>query len=49
MDTAAAESVSYEYDELNRLTRVRYGDGTVTTFAYDAAGNITRTETRASP
>ena len=36
-------AVTYEYDELNRLTRVVYDDGKTITYAYDAAGNITAT------
>ena len=34
---------TYEYDELNRLTRVVYDDGKELTYTYDAAGNITAT------
>ena len=36
-----AAGVSYEYDELNRLTKVIYDDGTTTSYAYDSAGNRT--------
>jgi YD repeat-containing protein len=32
-------TISYEYDRLNRLTSVTYGDGTRIAYAYDAAGN----------
>lgn len=32
-------TLSYEYDRLNRLTSVTYGDGTRIAYAYDAAGN----------
>jgi YD repeat-containing protein len=35
---AAAET--YEYDSLNRLTRVTRDDGYAETFSYDAAGNV---------
>lgn len=36
---ALAGDVSYEYDELNRLTRVDYEDGTSVSYSYDRAGN----------
>ena len=32
-------TVTYTYDNLNRLTKVVYGDGTTEEFTYDAAGN----------
>lgn len=43
---AAEESdgVEYEYDELNRIIRAVYPDGTVVTYQYDANGNITDTK-----
>jgi len=34
-----AETINYIYDELNRLKRVEYGDGTVIEYTYDNAGN----------
>ena len=34
-----AETVNYIYDELNRLKRVEYGDGTVIEYTYDKTGN----------
>ena len=34
-----AETTNYIYDELNRLIRVEYGDGTVVEYTYDNAGN----------
>ena len=37
-------SVSYEYDELNRLTAVRYSNGDVMRYTYDEAGNILTVE-----
>lgn len=40
-----ASAVTYEYDDLNRVTRVVYDDGKTITYNYDAAGNITSTET----
>ncbi len=38
---ALAGTTSYEYDDLHRLTRVARGDGSVTTYNYDALGNRT--------
>ena len=32
-------TISYQYDRLNRLTSVTYGQGIRITYAYDAAGN----------
>jgi YD repeat-containing protein len=37
--TSYAESVTYTYDELNRLIRVEYGDGLAVVYTYDKAGN----------
>jgi YD repeat-containing protein len=34
-----AETINYIYDELNRLIRVEYGDGTVIEYTYDKVGN----------
>jgi YD repeat-containing protein len=34
-----AETVTYEYDNLYRLTKATYSDGTVIEYTYDAAGN----------
>jgi YD repeat-containing protein len=36
---SSAQTVNYTYDELNRLTRVEYGNGTVVEYTYDKAGN----------
>jgi YD repeat-containing protein len=36
-----AEAITYTYDELNRLTRVDYDNGSVVEYTYDKAGNIT--------
>jgi YD repeat-containing protein len=33
------ETVTYSYDSLNRLTNVDYGNGSVISYTYDAAGN----------
>ena len=35
-----ALAITYEYDSLNRLTRVQYDDGRNIYYEYDAAGNI---------
>jgi YD repeat-containing protein len=32
-------TISYQYDSLNRLTKVRYGGGAVISYSYDPAGN----------
>ena len=37
--TSDGATISYQYDNLNRLTKVRYGDGTWITYVYDPAGN----------
>lgn len=37
-------SVTYKYDELNRLVEVIYDSGTTVRYTYDAAGNILKTE-----
>jgi YD repeat-containing protein len=34
-----AETTNYIYDELNRLKRIEYGDGTVIEYIYDKTGN----------
>src|ERR1039458_3226174 len=34
-----ASAASYSYDSLNRLTNVDYGNGSVISYTYDAAGN----------
>lgn len=36
---AWAENVTHTYDDLNRLIRSDYGNGTVIDYSYDAAGN----------
>jgi YD repeat-containing protein len=35
------ETSSYEYDDLHRLTRVTYADGTQIDYEYDSVGNRT--------
>ena len=44
MLTFAQSNVKYEYDEIYRLTRVRYSNGTVVEYTYDALGNRTAKE-----
>lgn len=40
----AQSTNTYEYDNLNRLTKVTYADGTVVQYTYDAVGNrLTKT------
>lgn len=48
VDAWAAGSERYDYDGLGRLVRVIQGDGTVTEYTYDPAGNITEVK-RGSP
>jgi len=38
-NTSYAETVNYIYDELNRLIRVEYADGTKIIYTYDQVGN----------
>jgi len=38
-NTSYADTTNYVYDELNRLIRVEYGDGTIIEYIYDNAGN----------
>jgi len=45
---AASLSYTCTYDKLNRLTSVTYDNGTVITYAYDTAGNMTGTTVTAS-
>ena len=39
---------AYTYDDLNRLTQVSYGNGTITTYIYDEIGNRTQLQTTGS-
>lgn len=39
---AFAGSVTYEYDNLGRVTKATYSNGVVITYTYDAAGNRTQ-------
>jgi len=34
--------ITYEYDDLNRVTKAVYSNGSTVTYNYDDAGNITR-------
>ena len=36
---AVAQTTRYSYDNLNRLTRVTYANGTIVSYNYDANGN----------
>jgi hypothetical protein len=38
-NTSHADTTNYVYDELNRLIRVEYGDGTIIEYIYDNTGN----------
>jgi hypothetical protein len=42
-NTSYADTTNYIYDELNRLKRVEYGDGTVIEYIYDNTGNRLQT------
>ena len=39
LQTFAQSTVKYEYDALNRLTQVTYGNGVTVSYTYDALGN----------
>lgn len=43
--TSVGYAISYEYDSLDRLTRVVYDSGKFVTYTYDAAGNLLRVHT----
>ena len=48
MQAFAQSTNTYEYDNLNRLTKVTYADGTVVQYTYDNVGNrLTKTVTSA--
>lgn len=46
---ASAGTVSYTYDALGRVKTATYSNGTVITYAYDAAGNRTSQVTTGAP
>ncbi len=37
--TIFSQNISYQYDNLNRLTNVDYGNGTIISYTYDDVGN----------
>jgi len=39
---ASAQTAQYSYDDMGRLTQVRYASGQTTIYSYDAAGNRTQ-------
>jgi YD repeat-containing protein len=47
--TAWAGSASYTYDTLGRLTQVKYSNGVVIQYTYDAAGNRTTQVIKGAP
>lgn len=47
--SAQAFSVTYTYDNANRLMSVDYGNGTAVTYTYDAAGNLISQTTGTAP
>ena len=46
LQTFAQGTVKYEYDGMNRLTQVTYGNGVVVSYIYDALGNRLTKKTR---
>lgn len=42
LSASADTSVSYTYDVLNRLTKVKYSNGVTVSYTYDALGNRTK-------
>lgn len=49
LGTIAQSTNTYEYDNLNRLTKVTYANGAVVQYTYDAVGNrLTKTTTGAN-
>lgn len=46
---ARAQSVTYGYDALGRLTTANYPNGATITYTYDAAGNRTQVTNAATP
>jgi len=48
MSTSIWAATTYQYDDLHRLTRVEYSDGSVTVYNYDDLGNRTSKVTAAN-
>ncbi len=48
-NTSYAQTVNYVYDELNRLIRVEYEDGSGVKYIFDKAGNRLQAETEITP
>lgn len=46
---ATAGTINYEYDEVGRLTRVEQADVSISTYAYDDAGNRTQLTVAVAP
>ena len=40
LERAEANTLTYSYDSRNRLTNVVYGNGSVISYTYDAAGEV---------
>jgi YD repeat-containing protein len=49
LQASAQTSVSYTYDNLNRLTEVSYSNGVKVKYTYDALGNRTSKTVTSSP
>jgi YD repeat-containing protein len=43
MEESTQNTIFYEYDEIDQLVAVKYPDGTVIRYQYDALGNRTQT------
>lgn len=41
-----ADATTYEYDKLNQLVKVDYGNGIVTVYTYDSTGNVSNVQTQ---
>lgn len=48
LQSSAQTSVSYTYDDLNRLTEVSYSNGVKVKYTYDALGNRTKKTVQSS-
>ena len=44
VNPVSVDAETYEYDDLNRLTKIIYDDGSVVTYSYDKNGNILDTD-----